>query len=120
MRRRAGGRRCGACGRGRTYPRSREASGRRPLQLRGAAFDGWTRRGRRRAKARRIWLAESRPGPRPEVTVPGTEKPRWSAGRRPHFGNGVRQDGRLVRRPVLHPLVLCEGERRGLWRTPRH
>ena len=27
MRRRAGGRRCGACGRGRTYPRTREAPG---------------------------------------------------------------------------------------------
>ena len=51
---------------------------------------GWTRRGRRRAKAYRIG-ARLGPRPRPEATAPGTEKPRWSAERRPrssHEGRG--------------------------------
>src|SRR5712671_4655869 len=42
MRRRDGGAGCGARGRGRTYPRTREALGHRPLPLRGAALNGCT------------------------------------------------------------------------------
>src|SRR5450759_5147628 len=45
--------RCGARGRA-SQARTREALGRRPSPLRGTAFDGWTRRGRRAAKAARI------------------------------------------------------------------
>jgi hypothetical protein len=41
MRRRAGGAGCGARA-GVSHTPVREASGNRPLQLRGAAFDGWT------------------------------------------------------------------------------
>jgi len=42
-----------------SQPRLREAPGRRPLQLRGAAFNGWTRRGWRAAKA--AWIRCPRP-----------------------------------------------------------
>jgi hypothetical protein len=73
MRRYAGGVGCGARGRGRTYPRSREASGRRPPLLWGAALQ-WAGRGADEGgESLRIGLAESRPGRRPEVTAPGTE-----------------------------------------------
>src|SRR5664279_177144 len=78
----AGGRGCGARGQA-SQAYLREVPGRRPPLLRGAAFTGWTRRGRRRAKACRIG-GPAGPRPRPEVTAPGTEKPLWSAERRPH------------------------------------
>jgi hypothetical protein len=43
----------------------------------------------------------------------GGAKPRWSAERRPRFWQQERgKTERLVRRSVLHPLALCEGERR--------
>jgi hypothetical protein len=103
--------RCGARGRG-SQPRTREAVGRRPSLLWGTAFDGWTRRGRRRAKARRIGLAESRPGPRPEVTAPGTEIAAWSAERRPHLRKKMRQRKDLVRHPALHPSRVAGTRRR--------
>ena len=45
--------RCGARGRA-SQARTREALGRRPSPLRGTAFNGWTRHGRRAAKAARI------------------------------------------------------------------
>jgi hypothetical protein len=50
--------------------------------------------------------------PRPEVTAPGTEKPLWSAERRPRSRKRTRQDGRLVRRLALHPLAF-RGARKG-------
>src|SRR5260221_6459393 len=52
-----------------SQPRLREAPGRRPLQLRGAAFNGWTRRGRRAEKA--AWMR----CPSPEARSRRTEKP---------------------------------------------
>src|SRR5260221_13914784 len=52
-----------------SQPRLGEAPGRRPLQLRGAAFNGWTRRGGRAAKA--AWMRY----PRPEARSRWTEKP---------------------------------------------
>ena len=45
----------------------------RPLALRPAAFNGWTRRGRKAAEAARIGGAASPPGPLSGSTVPGTE-----------------------------------------------
>ena len=51
--------------------------------------------------------------PHPEVTAPGTEKPRWSAERRPHPSKedaARRKDP--VRHSVLRPLDLFEGEKR--------
>jgi len=84
MRRHAGGRRCGARGREGTLLAPPGGPGQPSVPTtRDCPSVGWTRRGRRRAKACRIGLAESHPGPRPEVTSPGTEKPRWSAERRP-------------------------------------
>jgi hypothetical protein len=50
MRRSWSGAGCGACGRG-SHPRTREVGGHRPCPLRGAALNGWTRTGGRRAKA---------------------------------------------------------------------
>ena len=62
---------CGACGCvSQTCPRG--GSGSRPRQLRGAAFNGWTRCGRKRRK----------PSGRPEVRPRTDKSPRWSAGRR--------------------------------------
>jgi hypothetical protein len=107
MRRHDSGAGCGARARG-SQPRSREALGRRPSPLRGTAFNGWTRHGRRAAKAARIGLAESRPGPRPEVTAPGTEKPRWRAERR-HAPATVRAHVEWPRRLARHPLALARG-----------
>jgi hypothetical protein len=71
----------GARGRG-SQPRTREALGARPLLLRGAAFNGWTRLRRRRTKVGRIGGPE-RPSSQPGSTGPGTEiAAQWSAGRR--------------------------------------
>jgi hypothetical protein len=53
-------------------PRTREALGARPLRLRGAAFNGWTRLRRRRAKACRMKGATRLPS-QPGSTGPGTE-----------------------------------------------
>ncbi|MEA2979762.1 MAG: hypothetical protein QOF09_1585 [Alphaproteobacteria bacterium] len=71
MRRHFSGTGCGARGRA-SQARLREASGNRPLQLRGAAFDGWTREGRPRAEARGI-RGPKRPPSDPGSTVPGTQ-----------------------------------------------
>jgi len=87
----AGGRGCGARGQA-SQACLREAPGSRPSLLRGTALR-WAGRGADeggRKPAGSGW-AKSRPGPRPEVTAPGTEKPRWSAERRPrssHEGRG--------------------------------
>jgi len=87
----AGGRGCGARGQA-SQACLREAPGSRPSLLRGTALR-WAERGADeggRKPAGSGW-AKSRPGPRPEVTAPGTEKPRWSAERRPrssHEGRG--------------------------------
>ena len=72
MRRHAGGRRCGARADA-SHASVREAPGSRPLQLCGAATlaaRGADEGGRKPAGSGR---AKSRPGPRPEVTAPGTE-----------------------------------------------
>ncbi len=90
--------------------RTREALGRRPSPLGGTALNGWTRRGRRAAKAARIGLAASRPGPRPEVTAPGTEKPRWRAERRHALRETVRDNMQWPRRSARHPLLLRRGK----------
>ena len=103
--------RCGARGRA-SQARTREALGRRPFPLRGTALTGWTRRGRRAAKAARI--GEGDPSrPRPEVTAPGTEiavmerrvasAPAQGAPTPP----GVRTDGCATRRSI--PLAFRGG-----------
>ncbi len=43
---------------------------------------------------------------------PQDAKPRWSAERRPRSREGTRQNGRLVRHSVLHPLGIVPGEKR--------
>jgi hypothetical protein len=53
---------CGACGRG-SHPRTREVGGNRPCPLRGAALNGWTRTGGRRAKSRWSGPGGHKPGP---------------------------------------------------------
>ena len=91
--------------------RLREAPGSRPSLLRGTALTGWTRRGRRRAKACRIG-GPAGLRPRPEATAPGTEIAAWRAERRPRSREGARLDGRLVRRLARHTLACCGGRKR--------
>src|ERR1019366_8697863 len=57
--------------------------------------------------------------PRPEVTAPGTEKPPWSAERRPRSRQwGAAREGYRQRLAALHSLAL-RGSMRGLRRTRR-
>ena len=112
MRRHFSGVGCGACGRGRTYPRSREAPGRRPSLLWGTAFNGWTRRGRRRAKARRIGLSPKPPGSAPGSYGPGDRKAAMerrvaSVLRKGRHAARRRTDGCATRRSI--PSAFCRG-----------
>jgi hypothetical protein len=98
MRRRAGGRGCGARGRG-SLPRTREAPGPdraalRPLRREPAGLGTGH-------------LASSQ-----ETRTRGTEIAAMERREAPAFlARGVRQDGRLVRHSVLHPLAFREGEK---------
>src|SRR6266851_6354011 len=95
-----------------SHPRFREAPGRRPLQLRGAAFNGWTRRGRRAAKA--AWMRVSAPG----STVPVDRK---AAGGAPCGERACRRArqrrkalDRWLRRTALHSLAMGGTRKTGL------
>ncbi len=95
----------GARGRGFCNLAPREAPASRPPALRPAAFNGWTRRERRRAEARRIREAPGLPLlSRPEATAPGTEKPQVERrtatrlGKRRGPPHGGRIGGRAARR----------------------
>jgi hypothetical protein len=119
MRRHHSGVGCGACGRGRTYPRSREAPGSRPSLLRGTALNGWTRCGGRAAEAARIRVGQRPAHPHPEATAPGTEKPLMERREAPA---SWQQDA--ARRKTGAPLGapsprLVEGRKRGRRRTRR-
>ena len=59
-------------------------------------MNGWTRCGRRPAKAGRIGGTQV-PRRHPEATVPGTEKPRWSAAGRAPFAKGAHAARRGLR-----------------------
>jgi hypothetical protein len=117
---------CGARGRG-LSPCTREASGPRPPPLRGAAFNGWTRLGRRRAKACRIGEPaglSSQPGShgpedrnrrhrsagrRPSLIARGRETPRKRLGRSRRSLRGPI--ARVSRFPALRsPHLLRERE----------
>jgi hypothetical protein len=114
MRRHAGGARCGA----RAYASQasvRDASGHRPSQLPGAAFNGWTRVGRTAGKPAEIRWGECPP------SVPGSTVPRRKAAamerrearacrcRRP------RRKVRTVRAPLGAPSPrTLSSRRRGL------
>src|SRR5450759_4911225 len=101
--------RCGARGRA-SQARTREALGRRPSPLRGTAFDGWTRRGRRAAKAARIREGESFPSA-PGSYGPGTEiaaMERRVAQPSVLTPGGVRTDGCATRRSI--PLARISGK----------
>ena len=73
---------------------------------------GWTRRGRRRAKACRI----GGPGRAPSASGsygPGDRKAAMERREAPAFlARGARLDGRLVRHSVLHPLAFRRGEKK--------
>ena len=108
----AGGRGCGARELA-SQACLREAPGSRPPLLRGAALTGWTRRGRRRAKACRIGGPARAPSASGSYG-PGDRKAAMERREAPAFlARGARQDGRLVRHSVLHPLALREGEKLG-------
>ena len=104
----------GACGPA-SQAGTREALGNRPAPRRGSAFDGWTRCGRKRAKARE---EKAEPKARrqkssvayPEVTVPGTEIAASGAPGGERADRKARRrpsGGRLkVRHPALHPLIF--------------
>ena len=67
----------------------------------------------RAAKAARMGVTQKAPGCRPEAQSPGTEKPRWSIGRRRaclkgaarHSPKGRRREAKWTRLSVLHPLA---------------
>ena len=68
---------------------------------------GWTRRGRRWAKACRIGLSQKPPGPASGSYGPGDRKAAMERREAPAFlARGARQDGRLVRHSVLYPLAF--------------
>src|SRR5664280_952284 len=108
----AGGRGCGARGQP-SQACLREAPGSRPPQLRGGALTGWTRRGRRRAKACRIGGPARAPSASGSYG-PGDRKAAMERREAPAFlARGARLDGRLVRHSVLHPLAFRRGEKKG-------
>ena len=123
MRRRAGGVGCGARGRGRTYPRSREAPGPdravlRPLRREPAGlgpFHLFPDGPRRDQPMRRTGAADRgrKPGRKPGNADLGNRNRRRGAPRGARApANGARQDGRLVRRLALHPLGFSGGKRK--------
>ena len=103
--------RCGARGRA-SQARTREASGNRPALLRGSALNGWTRRGRRAAKAARIRAGTSPPS-RARKHGPGDRNRRDGAPRGARvLQKGTRHTEGLVRHSVLHPPQLALGAQR--------
>ena len=86
---------------GRRTLRTREVLGSRPGPLRGSAFDGWTRNGRRRAKAcpGRSFQASAVPG----STARSQKSPRWRAERRCAIGSFVADGG--ADRDTHHPCA---------------
>jgi len=130
MRRHAGGRRCGARGRGSqaAHPGGAGAppgvttdpcqeladGGRLGRPSRWKARQAIRRTGADRRKARQELEPKARPGAEmrtPQVSPDRASLSGWSAGRRPSSANGARQDGRLVRRSVLHPLGFSGGDK---------
>ena len=95
MRRHAGGRRCGARGREGTLLAPPGGPGQPSVPTtRDRPSVGWTRRGRRRAKACRIGGPRG-PRRRPEATAPGTEIAAMERREAPAFlATGTRQDGK--------------------------
>jgi hypothetical protein len=90
-------------------PASGRPPGHRPALLRASALNGWTRCGRRAAKAARIRAGKSSPS-RTRKHGPGDRKAADGAPRGARaLQKGARQDGRLVRHSVLHPLDLSRG-----------
>jgi hypothetical protein len=91
MRRSGNGVGCDACGRG-SHPRTREVGGHRPCPLRGAAFNGWTWTGGRRAKS--PWSGPGGHKPGPEVRSLEQKSrdgaPKGDASRMPAVAGGLR------------------------------
>ena len=80
---------------------------------------GWTRRGRRRAKACRIGGPARAPSASGSYG-PGDRKAAMERREAPAFlARGARLDGRLVRHSVLHPLAFRRGEKKGRRRIRR-
>src|SRR5674476_1496166 len=87
------------------------------MALRGTALTGWTRRGRRRAKACRIG-GPAGPRPRPEVTAPGTEKPPVERREAPALPTMERGTRRIPAAPRGAPLPRMSRGSKGDYGVP--